>query len=200
MKALLIAEDELVIEKIKNTLKNDGFDVITYKWLLKALDNVEEIAPEVIIVQASSYPRHWKTLAQFSKSGITGFAPKIILYTENSFNDEEIKKSEFLGIKGIIYSVDDNELKKLSTFLSDDSNVKCSLIFTNPNNGAFITGNVIKFENNIATFIPDSKNLTSTLKENLKINQATIKMNQNIKYVSAKILSKSNNAFKIQVI
>ena len=41
-----------IIEKIKSTLINVGFDVITYKWLLKALDNVEEI----IVADSSTKP------------------------------------------------------------------------------------------------------------------------------------------------
>ena len=81
MKALLIADDDDVIKKIQTALSDDGFDVITYRWLLKALDNIEEISPEAIIVSASSYPRHWKILAQFAKSEIPGFLPKIVLYS-----------------------------------------------------------------------------------------------------------------------
>ena len=40
MKALLIADDDDVIKKIQTALSDDGFDVITYRWLLKALDNI----------------------------------------------------------------------------------------------------------------------------------------------------------------
>ena len=40
MKALLIADDDIVIEKIKASLTDEGYDVITYRWLIKAMDNV----------------------------------------------------------------------------------------------------------------------------------------------------------------
>ena len=43
MKALLIADDDIVIEKIKASLTDEGYDVITYRWLIKAMDNVEEM-------------------------------------------------------------------------------------------------------------------------------------------------------------
>lgn len=202
MKALLIADDENVLEKIKKTLIDDGFDVITYKWLLKALDNIEEIAPEVIIVQASSYPRHWKTLVQFVKSEITGFIPKVILYSEVKFSDEDINKSEVLGINGIIYNIDDQGLKELSLILSGKNTDCCSFIFTNPKSGAFITGNVTKFSNNIIDFIPCSENLVANLEKNQEIPQATIKYNNSIKCVAAKIInmSKNNQKLEIQVI
>ena len=152
MKALLIADDDDVIKKIQTALSSDGFDVITYRWLLKALDNIEEISPEAIIVSASSYPRHWKTLAQFVKSEITGFVPKIILYSERDFSEEDIKKSEILGIDGIFYSVESEGLKELADILSGN-NKPVSLIFTNKESGAFITGRVLKFEKHIIFII-----------------------------------------------
>lgn len=199
MKALLIADDDTVISKIKSKLTDDGFDVITYKWLVKALDNVEEIAPEVIIISASSYPRHWKTLVQFVQSGIEGFVPKVILYCEREFNEDDEKKSEALNIAGIFNSIDDEGLTELSDILANKESKNCSLIFTNPKNGAFITGKVSKFENNVISFIPDSPSLVSVLSEEEEISQATLKNKNSIKYISAKIISKTNNNSKIKI-
>lgn len=199
MKALLIADDDTVISKIKSKLTDDGFDVITYKWLVKALDNVEEIAPEVIIISASSYPRHWKTLVQFVQSGIEGFVPKVILYCEREFNEDDEKKSEALNIAGIFNSIDDEGLAELSDILANKESKNCSLIFTNPKNGAFITGKVSKFENNVISFIPDSPSLVSVLSEEEEIAQATLKNKNSIKYISAKIISKTNNNSKIKI-
>ncbi|MBQ0162649.1 MAG: hypothetical protein KBS84_05745 [Treponema sp.] len=199
MKALLIADDDTVISKIKSRLTDDGFDVITYKWLVKALDNVEEIAPEVIIISASSYPRHWKTLVQFVQSGIEGFVPKVILYCEREFNEDDEKKSEALNIAGIFNSIDEEGLTVLSDILANKESKNCSLIFTNPKNGAFITGKVSKFENNVISFIPDSPSLVSVLSEEEEISQATLKNKNSIKYISAKIISKTNNNSKIKI-
>ena len=47
MKALLIAEEEQTINALTPVIKGAGAEIIVYRWLLKALDNVEEIAPEV---------------------------------------------------------------------------------------------------------------------------------------------------------
>ena len=46
MKALLVADDEKAINNISEVLKSAGYDTIVYKWFLKALDNIEEIAPK----------------------------------------------------------------------------------------------------------------------------------------------------------
>lgn len=199
MKALLIADDDNVISKIKSKLTDDGFDVITYRWLVKALDNVEEIAPEVIIISASSYPRHWKTLVQFVQSGIEGFVPKVILYCEREFDEDDVKKSEALNIAGIFNSIEEDGLTELSDILANKESKNCSLIFTNPKNGAFITGKVSDFKDNVISFIPDSPSLISFLSEEEEIKQATLKNKNSIKYISAKIISKTNNNSKIKI-
>lgn len=202
MKALLIADDDIVIEKIKASLTDDGYDVITYRWLIKAMDNVEEIAPEVIVISASSYPRHWKTLVQFVQSGIGGVVPKVVLFAEREFTDDDLKKSEALNITGIFNSLDAEGLSELSDILSNKKGKDYSLIFTNPKTGAFVTGNISKFEENIISFNPDCPELLSPLLESSLISQATFKNKKSIKYIQVKILSKTidNKKLELQVI
>lgn len=199
MKALLIADDDIVIEKLSSALKEDGYDVITYRWLIKAMDNVEEIAPEVILISASSYPRHWKTLVQFVQSGITGFAPKVILYTEREFTEEDLKKSEALNISGIFNSLDKEGLSELSDILSNKKGKDLSLILTNPDTGVFITGNVSSFENNVISFNPDYPEFVLPLVENSIISQASFKNKKSIEYVQLKLLSKTIDSKRLEL-
>ena len=108
MKAIIICDDEDVIAKVDAALASLAYDTIIYRWLLKALDNIEEIKPDLVVVSASDYPRHWKTLTQFIKSGIGGKIPDVILYVTESFSDAEKKKARRLGIKGIFASADES--------------------------------------------------------------------------------------------
>lgn len=117
MKALIISDDEFVINKLKETLHSIGYDTIVYKWLLKALDNVEEIAPDLSIISVPDYPRHWKTFAQFVQSGIGGTKSNLILYTPEELSSEEKNKVEQLGILGSITSIEDSELEKLKDII-----------------------------------------------------------------------------------
>ena len=199
MKVLLIADDENSIEKINSKLNENGFDTITYRWLLKSLDNVEEISPDVIIVSASSYPRHWKTLVQFVQTGFSGKVPKVILYLEKPLDDDDVKKSEALNIAGIIQNSDENCLDELIKIISDKQSKTYSLIFTNPKSGAFITGTILNYENDIISFEPDCPSQISVINEDQEITQATLKSNNSIKYISAKVISKTNNNSKIKL-
>ena len=108
MKAIIICDDDEVIGKVDAALASLSCDTIIYRWLLKALDNIEEIRPDIVVVSASDYPRHWKTLTQFIKSGIAGKIPDVILYVPKSFSETEKMKAQKLGIKGIFDSCDED--------------------------------------------------------------------------------------------
>lgn len=123
MKALLVAGDKMVIDNISQVLKSKGYDTIVYQWLLKALDNIEEIAPHIIIISTLDYPRHWKTLVQYAKSGFGDYAPQIILYTDENFTKEEQKKAEILNVRGTFDSVGVDGLDKLRRILDKKDDI-----------------------------------------------------------------------------
>ena len=116
MKALIIADDEVVIRRVSATAESSGYDVIVYRWFLKALDNMEEVAPHLVIISIIDYPRHWKTLAQFASG--SNFRTTIILYTSGSLSAEETEKAAQLGIRGTFPSIDDAGLSALRTLLT----------------------------------------------------------------------------------
>ncbi len=117
MKALLIAENEKVIDGITNILANEGYDVIVYRWLLKALDNIEEISPHLIVISAKDYPRHWKTLVQYTASIFKKQMPEIILYANMDFSGDEKNKAKALHIRGVFYSTSEEGLEGFKKIL-----------------------------------------------------------------------------------
>ncbi len=124
MKAIIISDDSNVISKLNDSLIEFGFDTIIYRWLLKALDNIEEIRPDLVIVSASEYPRHWKTLSQYITSGIGGDNTKVFLFNQNPMNEEDSGKAKALGIKGFINSLEEDGLAELKNLLSEYFPVK----------------------------------------------------------------------------
>lgn len=117
MKVLLISDNENILSIIDKTLRNNGFDTIIYHWLLKALDNIQEISPDYIIVNAAEYPRHWKILSQFITSGVSRNKSSVILYTPENFTEEESKKAKALGITGFFSNLNEDGLSELMSFL-----------------------------------------------------------------------------------
>lgn len=120
MKALIVAEDEELIEKAGNLLKASGYDLIIYKWLLKALENIEEISPDLILISAVDYPRHWKVLTSYASTLLKN--TNIFLYINQvAFSEDEERKAELLNIKACFESFTDfdKELKKFETTTSN---------------------------------------------------------------------------------
>ena len=102
MKALVISDRPEIINYVCPRLKEKGFDLIHYRWIIKALDNIEEIQPDLIVLSAGEYPRHWKTLAGFVQSGIGGNDVKVYLYETTPLSQDDAKKAEGLGVISFI--------------------------------------------------------------------------------------------------
>lgn len=196
MKALIIAEDDDVINSISSVLKNKGFEVITYRWLLKALDNVEEIAPHLAVISTREYPRHWKTFVQFTQSSIGGIIPKIILYNSLELSSDEMEKAKALGISGSFSSLQQEGLSKLSNILdtcfneSDESvstNHELPCMFTNPNSGQLVSGKIHELSGESIHFKPDLPEKYLSLPINSIVSFLYLDEEKSIKKVNAKI-------------
>lgn len=157
MKALLVAAEEKAVTNISEVLKSAGYNTIVYKWLLKALDNIEEIAPHLIVISTTDYPRHWKILAQHASIGFGDYRPQIILYTDENFTDDEEKKAAALHVRGKFDSVDVNGLDKFreilsktddifSGYLTEEEQAEISVDDLVPNAGKFVGARVEEAE------------------------------------------------------
>ena len=110
MKALLVAESEDTLNLYRSFFESLGYDTVCYRWLLKALDNVDEIMPQVIFMNAVDYQRHWKILVQYIRSGLCKSFPVVLLAAQDISNDD-LKKAEYLEVHCIRNSIENSETK-----------------------------------------------------------------------------------------
>ena len=293
MKAVIIAESENIIEEFSQYYKENGYDIIVYRWLMKAMDNIEEIDPDLIFINAEEYPRHWKVLCQY----VAGLNknPKIVLYSSSVLNDEDKNKAKILNIDSVINSSEDlqeictleelcptatkseqkietepeliseitpeidveqeieivqeipeispenevepekdlvhheevaqeieivqeipeilpenevvqdseveQEIKEVESenktiqseeIFEEEKKVNCKFLFTHPNSFVLITGEVKEFAIPKLVFIPDNIEDTKDLTVDTIINKCTLKIENNIKTVNAKIIKNGN--------
>lgn len=109
MKALLISESDEILNSYAAFFKETGYDTVCYRWLLKAMDNLEEIEPQLVFIDGFGYPRHWKTLAQHIKTSFKN-APLVLLAADLS--EEEAKKADCLDVHCISGSIEDEQTRR----------------------------------------------------------------------------------------
>ena len=109
MKALLISESDEILNSYAAFFKKAGYDTVCYRWLLKAMDNLEEIEPQLVFIDGFGYPRHWKTLAQYIKTSFKN-APLVLLAADLS--EEETKKADCLDVHCIRGSIEDEQTRR----------------------------------------------------------------------------------------
>lgn len=105
MKLLLVSPEASDLTKLQALIQGvDREDVIIFHYYhpLKAIDNLEELAPDVILWSIIDFPRHWKTLIPFAQGIVDLPLPEMILFASHNIEAVEIDKANTLGVTGII--------------------------------------------------------------------------------------------------
>ncbi|MDR0387818.1 MAG: PilZ domain-containing protein [Treponema sp.] len=102
MKLMLVLGSDEIPGVIEANIKPLGLDLIRYRHVLKAMDNIDEIDPAGIIISADDFPRHWKALIQFVRYERSGERCPVILLTGENFSLEEASQAFCTGISGIV--------------------------------------------------------------------------------------------------
>jgi len=102
VKLLLVLGSDDCIDAMRRGLAPMGYDLIRYRHVLKAMDNIDEVDPCAIVVSARDFPRHWKILVQFVRAERSKEACPIVLLKSAAFGAEETSKAFFLGVNGVL--------------------------------------------------------------------------------------------------
>jgi len=120
MKLLLVFSADDNCNIISRSIRPLGFEMIRYRQVLKAMDNIDEINPSAIVLSARDFPRHWKFLVQFVRSERANETCPIVILKGGNFSTEEMTSAYFLGVSGIIDDSLNNpgEIGRLKNILS----------------------------------------------------------------------------------
>lgn len=102
MKAMLVIEKDSIKHKVVEHLAPQGFVFIHYANPIKAMDNLDEVSPRIVIFSAADYPRHWKPFIQLFRQGTDEQQKPFILLRGDRFDDEEAAKAGTLGVNAIV--------------------------------------------------------------------------------------------------
>ena len=192
MKLLLVLAQDSTYKQIFYCLRPLGFEIVRYFHALKAMDNIDEIDPQAIIISAVDFPRHWKTMVQFFRSERSkNDCPIVILKGEN-FSIDDSSKASFIGVSGTVFeSLDTQEIDRLQNILDRHLPVeekrrsrrfridpwqRFGFVFNHPERGVLVTGQIKDISRGGLSFLPDSKSLVDSITVNSRLVNCSLRV------------------------
>ena len=209
MKTLLIIEQDNTKDQIIEHLAPRGFDFIHYRNPIKALDNIEEIKPDLVIFSAVDFPRHWKPFITLLRSFFLKDESVFILLKGDHFMEEESTKASALEVNGIISDdlmnpevigqledifsrfnvIDDKRISRryLSSVTRD-----LEFIFTHPLSPSLITGEITDISLGGISFLPEAPQITQDIREGTIITNCTLRLKESFNTISVTVIRNNN--------
>lgn len=169
MKLLMVIASDEVSELVSFYIKPFGCDLIRYRYVIKAMDNLDEIQADAIIISASDFPCHWKMLLQFTQC-MARRVPKpacpLILLRGDYFPLDEAAKAFYMGAAALLDERLDSPsnidtLRRVIQSLapavvSEWDTRRFGFLLVNPVNDHLITGEVMGVSEVQLSFYPFS--------------------------------------------
>ena len=192
MKLLLVLGSDESSDIITKSIKPLGFELLRYRQVLKAMDNIDEINPTAIIISARDFPRHWKTFVQFVRSERSKENCPVILLVGSHFSTEESSKAFYLGVSGLVDEALHNpaEVERLQNILSRyvpvsekrkyprlyvESWHRFGFLVTDPVNRAIITGDVKTISIGGLSFFPSSSSMMKDITLDMELHECSLR-------------------------
>ena len=192
MKLLLILTSDEVYNIIVRYVKPLGFEIIRYRHVLKAMDNIDEIDPTAIAISARDFPRHWKILLRFLRDERTKEECPIVVFKEKQFSVEEGAQALFLGASGLVDESLESpaELNRLQSILSRYAPVserrkhdrlyvedwhRLGFLFVNPVNRAIITGELKSISLGGLSFLPEFSSMIQDIVVDTQLDECSLR-------------------------
>jgi hypothetical protein len=196
MKLLLVLGSDETYNNIVFSIKPLGFEFIRYRYVLKAMDNIDEADPAGIIISAKDFPRHWKTLVQFVRSERPKYICPIIILKGPNFSMEDTSQALYLGVNGVVPEVlKDSEIDRLQNILSRylavadkrqahrfqvEDWAHFALMISDPADNTIITGAVKDVSATGISFEPDQSALFKDLTLDLEVPGCSFRVGDSI--------------------
>lgn len=171
---LLIKNESPWTKDLQHFLAPYGVNVVQYRHPLKALDNLEELRPAIVLYDVQDFPRHWKILVKFLREEFTKEEVIFLLVSGQKVPLDEANKALFLGVNGILgdhgdgtalarnlrevflrYGSFDIDAAPSDDPSSIDKPAPLPFLFRHPRHKHLVTGTLVRYDGKKATFRPD---------------------------------------------
>ncbi len=205
---MLVGNDPTLKKRFQSFFTPLGYSVIQYSRPLKAMDNMDEVAPQILVCCTSDYPRHWKLIIKQLRESRTRDESVAILAVPKDFPAEEANKAAFLGVN-ILYPermetledfqelnvrisryVTPPERPQFNTWIPGKED-KVSFIFRHPEEYRMVSGRFTELNPAGGVFRPDDPADIQELKTGTIIENGSLKAGDSLLSLNARIIRNS---------
>ena len=205
MNVMLVAASDEVKPFVERIFTFHHVDVIYYNNPIKAMDNLDEIQPDVIIFMSGDYPRHWKPFITYLRNTFNRHETIFILLVNQTFDTDEANKAEHLQVNAIL---DDDltntetverirgivtryhqsvDIRKTTRHLpATTDQIRC--IFTSPYTFTICTGTVLDISAGGIRIKPEDVAVGETLDTHAIITVASLRLGDTILAVQLRVI------------
>jgi hypothetical protein len=210
MKLLLITESEDLHERVTLEFRPHQVEIIQYWSPLKGMDNLDEVAPDVVLFSAVDFPRHWKTFLTFLRSTYSRERMVFVLLVGDEFDADEASKAQHLGVNAVVNAAlnDTAELNRLREIITrykrlnesrathrhiPDQLDDIDFAFAHPVNLRLVVGRVGDVSETGLRFLPRDAELTADLANGTRLTSCSLRIGDEFLTVDCTVVRNTDN-------
>lgn len=209
---MLVKEETSWAAGLERYLSPYGVSVVHYRHPLKALDNLTETKPSIVLYDLQDFPRHWKILIKYLREEFGKDEVVFLLVSTGPAPLEEANKALYLGVNGILQF--NGELEALARNIREvflrygtfevaetelaGSEGPLAFLFRHPRHKHLVTGALVKYDGQRATFKPDFAHEVADLSEGECLSGGSLRIAESLVTLDATVL-KNNGQLQLAV-
>lgn len=205
MKILLVSERDELKGYIRRNFMPRGAEIIQYYNPIKAMDNLDEIEPDVVLFSAQDFPRHWKPFLIFLRDSKAREQCVFVILRSDDFDHEEADKAQALQVNGIVHERLHNrqELARLKDLVNRYRDIgdarterrlapsqidRIGFVITHPNRMEIVFGSVEDLSAAGVAFVPVDRQRTIDIEVGARIDVCSLRIGDNIVSLPAHVV------------
>lgn len=205
MKFMLVSESTTLKPFLQKHFAAQQAEVIHYDNPIKAMDNLDEVDPSVVLFSATDFPRHWKPFLIFFRNTYGRHEAVFILLIGENFGPDEAAKAEHLVVNAVVdEDLSDQRaverIRGIITHYRHDSDVRRAVrylpshadgvrfAFTNPYTFEIVGGTVVDISTRGLRIDPSDPRVLEMLDPDTIVTAASLRLGGDILGVKLKLV------------
>jgi hypothetical protein len=205
MKILLVSNRQELGTLVHTHFRPHGSELIHYFNPIKAMDNLDEIDPDLVLFSAQDFPRHWKPFAAFLRDQRTRDESVFVLLEGQNLSEEEAEKAQHLAVNALVGEdlSDATQLARLKDVVSrykklDEGRTEYRYVphgpddihfaFTHPSSFQVITGTVVDISTTGIRFVPANPARTRDVEQGQRLDECSLQLGDDIRTVDCTVV------------